>query len=176
MKIREEEDITQYLDSTYLKTGEQADITDEDNYNVVIATIQEAIDNNFKLVMIRPEFVSIAREMIDRESSNVLIGTVIDFPGGGGTTQDKIKEAQESIDHGVDVFVKTSTGFYNGTGANVDDVSLMKSVSGDLPVKASGGVQNRQDLDNMVKAGATRVGTSKAYDIYKGKEGNSSGY
>ena len=248
MKIREEENITQYLDSTYLKTGEQADISDEDNRNVVISTIQEAIDNNFKLVMIRPEFVSIAREMIDGENSNVLIGTVIDFPGGGGTTQDKIKEAQEAIDNGVDeldyvadyrgyqqgniekvtqdivegtkigldnnkmvkwiietgalskeeiegitslisnevmdnfpgksrnVFVKTSTGFYNGTGANVDDVSLMKSVSGDLPVKASGGVYNRQDLDNMVKAGATRVGTSRAYDIYKGKEGDSSGY
>ena len=76
----------------------------------------------------------------------------------------------------ADVFVKTSTGFYNGTGANVDDVSLMKSVSGDLPVKASGGVYNRQDLDNMVRAGATRVGTSRAYDIYKGKEGDSSGY
>ena len=85
MKIREEGDITKYLDSTYLKTGEQADISDEDNHNVVTTTVQEAIDNNFKLVMIRPEFVTKAREMIDRENSNVLIGTVIDFPGGGGT-------------------------------------------------------------------------------------------
>ena len=248
MNIREEEDITQYLDSTYLKTGEQADISDEDNRNVVIKTIQEAIDNNFKLVMIRPEFVSTAREMIDNNNSNVMIGTVIDFPGGGGSTSDKVSEAQEAIQNGVDeldyvadyrafqqgniekvtedilagtkvglsegkmvkwiietgalskeeiegitslisnevmdnfpgqsknVFIKTSTGFYKGTGATVDDVTLMKSVSGELPVKASGGVYNRQDLDNMVKAGATRVGTSRAYDIYKGKEGDSSGY
>ena len=48
MKIREEEDVTQYLDSTYLKTGEQANITDEENHNVVTTTIQEAIDNNLE--------------------------------------------------------------------------------------------------------------------------------
>jgi len=52
----------------------------------------------------------------------------------------------------------------------------MKSNAGPLQVKASGGIHSRQDLDNMVKAGATRVGTSKAYDIYKGNEGDSSGY
>ena len=81
MEIRDKDgkDITQYLDSTYLKTGEQADLSDEDNRNVVIKTIQEAIDNNFKLVMIRPEFVSTAREMIDEANSKVVIGTVIDF-------------------------------------------------------------------------------------------------
>ena len=194
MNIREEENITQYLDSTYLKTGEQADISDEDNYNVVISTIQEAIDNNFKLVMIRPEFVSIAREMIEKVTQDIIEGTKIGLDNNkmvkwiietGALSKEEIEGITSLISDEVmgnfpgksrNVFVKTSTGFYNGTGANVDDVSLMKSVSGDLPIKASGGVYNRQDLDNMVKAGATRVGTSRAYDIYKGKEGDSSGY
>ena len=52
----------------------------------------------------------------------------------------------------------------------------MKSVSGDLPVKASGGVYNREDLNKMINAGASRVGTSRALDIYLGKETDENGY
>ena len=82
-------DIKQYLDSTYLKTAQQANLSEEENTQVVKNCIQEAIDNNFKLIMIRPDKVVLAKEMIQNAKSKVTIGTVIDFPEGDGTLEDK---------------------------------------------------------------------------------------
>jgi deoxyribose-phosphate aldolase len=46
---------------------------------------------------------------------------------------------------------------------------LMKKTVGDnIQVKASTGVNNREDADRMIKAGATRLGTSKGILIVKG--------
>ncbi len=65
-------------------------------------------------------------------------------------------------------FVKTSTGFGPG-GATADDVALMKAVVGDeLEVKASGGVRTSEDVDTMIKAGATRIGASASIAIVRG--------
>lgn len=65
-------------------------------------------------------------------------------------------------------FVKTSTGFGPG-GATADDVALMKAVVGDeLEVKASGGMRTADDVDAMIKAGATRIGASASIAIVKG--------
>jgi deoxyribose-phosphate aldolase len=57
-------------------------------------------------------------------------------------------------------FVKTATGF-NGGGATVPDIMLMRQIVGaQTGVKASGGVRTAVDALNMVAAGATRIGTS----------------
>ncbi len=57
-------------------------------------------------------------------------------------------------------FVKTSTGFAGG-GATVSDVALMLSVVGPtMGVKASGGIRTATDALNLLRAGATRLGTS----------------
>ena len=62
-------------------------------------------------------------------------------------------------------FVKTSTGF-STAGATVEDVALMRRTVGPLiGVKAAGGVRSREDLDKMIKAGATRVGASAGVRI-----------
>ena len=62
-------------------------------------------------------------------------------------------------------FVKTSTGF-NGPGATLHNVKLMKSLVGDsVKVKASGGVKTVQDCMAMTKAGAERIGTSNGVHI-----------
>ncbi|MFK7002088.1 deoxyribose-phosphate aldolase [Flavobacterium oreochromis] len=94
--------VREYLDSTYLKKAEQAGVSDEENTNKVVETIQEAIKEHFKLVMIRPEYVSTARKMIDEQNSEVLIGTVIDFPFGTASIASKIEEAKIAIQNGVD--------------------------------------------------------------------------
>lgn len=94
--------IKQYLDSTYLKTAEQASLSEKENTEVVKNCIQEAIDNNFKLIMIRPDKVTLAKKMIDEAHSKVTIGTVIDFPLGNGTLEEKLAEAKEAIENGVD--------------------------------------------------------------------------
>lgn len=65
---------------------------------------------------------------------------------------------------GVD-FVKTSTGF--GTaGATVEDVALMRRVVGpEIGVKAAGGIRDLKTALAMIKAGATRIGTSSGVSI-----------
>jgi deoxyribose-phosphate aldolase len=67
------------------------------------------------------------------------------------------------------VYIKTSTGYYGGYGATLKDVKVIKSVSGDLKIKASGGISNLKDALAMIQAGADRIGTSKAVDIFNEK-------
>jgi deoxyribose-phosphate aldolase len=65
-------------------------------------------------------------------------------------------------------FVKTSTGFGSG-GATVEDVRLMKQTVGDsMQVKASTGINDRKIFEEMVAAGAVRMGTSKGIRIVLG--------
>jgi deoxyribose-phosphate aldolase len=62
-------------------------------------------------------------------------------------------------------FVKTSTGFSKG-GATAHDVALMRfTVGAGLGVKASGGVRTLEDVQQMVAAGATRIGASASVKI-----------
>jgi len=72
-------------------------------------------------------------------------------------------------------FVKTSTGFGSG-GATVYDVALMRETVGpDMGVKASGGVRTLEDVEDMIAAGATRIGASAGVQIVSGDEGDSNG-
>jgi deoxyribose-phosphate aldolase len=62
-------------------------------------------------------------------------------------------------------FVKTSTGFAGG-GATVDDVVLLREATPRrLQVKASGGIRDFETAMSMIKAGATRIGTSSGVAI-----------
>ncbi len=62
-------------------------------------------------------------------------------------------------------FVKTSTGF-GPSGATVHGVELMRRAVGPaLGVKASGGIRTLDDLNKMVAAGATRIGSSSGVKI-----------
>ncbi|GAA4042786.1 deoxyribose-phosphate aldolase [Arthrobacter methylotrophus] len=86
--------------------------------------------------------------------------------------EQKILACAASVEAGAD-FVKTSTGF-NGGGATVEDVALMrKTVGPDLGVKASGGVRSLADAQAMIAAGATRIGASSGIAIVKGEQGSS---
>ena len=94
--------IKQYLDSTYLKTASQAGLSDAENTIIATEFIQEAIDENFKLIMIRPNMVSLANKMITNANSTLQIGTVIDFPEGKSGLEAKINEANQAILDGAD--------------------------------------------------------------------------
>ncbi len=248
IRLTEDDNVGDYIDSTYLKTSEQAGISDDETSLIISKTIQDAMEHNMKLVMIRPEFVSLADQMIKEYDSDLLVGTVIGFPGGDASISEKIGEAREAINNNVDeldfvvdynafkngdldkvknevsegtsigidegrvvkwiiesaaltsdqvaeltslirdvvietvgeqkasdVFVKTSTGFYKPEdggpgGATVDDVSIMSINAGPLKVKASGGIYSREDLEKMVDAGASRIGTSAGLEIIKGEK------
>ena len=242
MFINEQEDVnlSRYIDSTYLKTPEQAGVDEFETDRIVFDTIKDAIEHDMKLVMLRPEYVPHARMLIDKKgyTGRVSVGTVIGFPHGDGSLGEKFDEAMEAIKNGVDeldfvvdykafqkgnldkiwkevsegtligidegkvvkwiiesaaltneeiaeltsiirdtvvetvgpekaknVFVKTSTGFYQSNnggpiGATPEAVSIMKSNAGPLQVKASGGIYSKDDVERMMDAGATRIGTS----------------
>ncbi|TDO97787.1 deoxyribose-phosphate aldolase [Flavobacterium sp. 245] len=108
--------IKQYLDSTYLKTASQAGLSEAENDIVVKNAINEAIAEGFKLIMIRPENVSLAKKMILKANAALLVGTVIDFPEGKSDLETKIKEANEAIENGADDldFVCNYEAFKNG--------------------------------------------------------------
>jgi len=83
------------------------------------------------------------------------------------TDEEKTIASLISKEAGAD-FVKTSTGFAGG-GATVHDVALMrKAVGPQMGVKASGGVRTYEDAENMIKAGATRIGASAGVKIIQG--------
>ncbi|NPA42467.1 MAG: deoxyribose-phosphate aldolase [Chlorobi bacterium] len=95
-------DIRRYLDSTYLKTAEQEGLDPETHARKVEDFIREAIDEGFYLVMVRPEYVPLARKMIDEAGADVKVGTVIDFPEGRSHWLKKIEEAKKAIEAGAD--------------------------------------------------------------------------
>ncbi|HXG63930.1 MAG TPA: deoxyribose-phosphate aldolase [Blastocatellia bacterium] len=68
-------------------------------------------------------------------------------------------------------FVKTSTGFSKG-GATVADIALMRRVvGGQMGVKASGGVRDYQQAQELIRAGATRIGASVGVKIVQEASG-----
>lgn len=187
---------------------------------------EEALQYRFASVCMNPFYVPLAAGLV--RGSTVKVCSVAGFPLGATTTDAKVLEAQEAIEHGaleidmvmnvgalksaddaaveedirsvVDAchrgsaickvilenclltkeervrackiavragadFVKTSTGFNTG-GAMVEDVALMRSTVGPKTgVKASGGIRTLEDLEKMVSAGATRIGTSSGVKI-----------
>ena len=120
-------ELSRYMDSTYLKTPEQAGVDEFETDRIVFDTIKDAIEHDMKLVMLRPEYVPHARALIDKKgySGRVLVGTVIGFPHGNSEHGAKMDEAREAIRHGVDEldFVVDYNAFKSG---NLDKV--MKEV------------------------------------------------
>ncbi|MGQ9553873.1 MAG: deoxyribose-phosphate aldolase [Anaerolineae bacterium] len=71
-----------------------------------------------------------------------------------------------AVSAGAD-FVKTSTGFGPG-GATVADVELLRRVApGSVGVKAAGGIRDLKTALAMIRAGATRIGTSAGAAIVR---------
>lgn len=114
-------DLRKFMDSTYLKTADQAGCSESENLRKVEALVQEAIDFNFKLAMIRPEYVSRARVLVDERDSAVLIGTVIDFPEGKSPLEAKLAAAVKALEDGADEldFVVDYNAFKRGEVAEV---------------------------------------------------------
>lgn len=82
------------------------------------------------------------------------------------TDEQIVTASRLAAEAGAD-FVKTSTGF-STAGATVAHVRAMRAAVGPvIGVKASGGVRTLSALREMVKAGATRIGTSSGVAILR---------
>lgn len=80
-------------------------------------------------------------------------------------SDEEIKKACEICMEAKADFVKTSTGF-NQAGANLHVVQVMKEAVGDQCfIKAAGGVRTAEEMDEMIQAGANRIGTSHGIEL-----------
>ena len=62
-------------------------------------------------------------------------------------------------------FMKTSTG-YGPSGATIEDVRLMRShLQPEIQIKAAGGIKSHAEAVQMLRAGASRLGTSSGIKI-----------
>ncbi len=90
------------------------------------------------------------------------------------TDEEKIKGSVLAMEAGAH-FVKTSTGF-GPTNATSHDVALIKkAVKGSLGVKAAGGIRSYAQAVSMIKAGATRIGSSSSVQIVQKMDENEAG-
>lgn len=80
------------------------------------------------------------------------------------TKAELIKITELVMQSGAD-FIKTSTGF-SYRGASFEDIQTMKETCGDkLLIKASGGIKNLVDAQEMIRLGANRLGMSKSVPV-----------
>lgn len=109
-------------------------------------------------------------ESVVRAASGRLVKVIIETCY---LTKEEIAKASEIVGKTGAAFVKTSTGF-GPAGATPEDVRLMKEHANGKEVKAAGGVRTKEDLDKMVAAGATRIGTSNGVALVQ--NGTGTGY
>ncbi len=99
-------------------------------------------------------------------------GTTIKLILETGLLDNEEKEyiSKLAVDAGWD-FIKTATGIMS-TGATVEDVELMVNIAKEkgAQVKASGGVKTPEDAEAMIKAGATRIGSSNGVKLMRNEE------
>ncbi len=80
-------------------------------------------------------------------------------------TTDEIKKICEICREISPDFVKTSTG-YNGEGATVENVQLLRSLlPEEIKITASGGIRTKDDAIRLIQAGANRIGSSSGVMI-----------
>ncbi|WP_342541154.1 deoxyribose-phosphate aldolase [Heyndrickxia sp. FSL K6-6286] len=113
------------------------------------------------LELVEQDILAVTNAAKDKALTKVIIETCL------LTEEEKIRACELAVKAGTD-YVKTSTGFSTG-GATVEDIALMrKTVGPNIGVKASGGVRSPEDAQQMIEAGATRIGASSGVKIVQG--------
>ncbi len=98
------------------------------------------------------------RDSIDGKVLKVIIETCY-------LTKEEIIKMTEICNETFVNFIKTSTGF-GTSGAKLEDIELINKYKNELlEIKASGGIKTVEDVETMVNAGATRIGTSSGVQI-----------
>ena len=124
----------------------------------MVLNVSMAIEHNYKFI---EDEVRLVKEGCKGKLLKVILETCL-------LEDEEIVECCKACARAGADYVKTSTGFSKG-GATTHAVALMRATVGDkLGVKASGGIHNRSEAEDMVKAGASRIGASCGVAIVKG--------
>lgn len=98
------------------------------------------------------------RDAIDGKVLKVIIETCL-------LTEEEIVKMTEICNDTFVNFIKTSTGF-SDYGARLEDIELINKYRNNiLEIKASGGIKDYETANQMIEAGATRIGTSSGVKI-----------
>ena len=109
--------------------------------------------------------VQAVRKAVPRAVLKVILET-------GYFTPEEIASLVEAAIAGGADFLKTSTGF-GPRGANLEDVRLLVQLAaGRAQVKAAGGIRDPRTALEMLKAGASRLGTSSGVALVQGAAGH----
>ncbi|MDD6323396.1 MAG: deoxyribose-phosphate aldolase [Bacilli bacterium] len=93
------------------------------------------------------------RDNIDGKTLKVIIETSL-------LDKDEIKKMTEICNETFVNFIKTNTGF-GSRGVSLDDVKIINKYKSELlGIKASGGIKSFKFMNELIEAGASRIGTS----------------
>ncbi|MCH7691618.1 MAG: deoxyribose-phosphate aldolase [candidate division Zixibacteria bacterium] len=110
------------------------------------------------------EFAKVEQEIANVRKSvpfNILLKVIIEC--SLLTKPEQISAAKAVINGGAQ-FVKTSTGFSGGVTLEQVKV-LFEAVSGQIEVKASGGIKTARQCQELIECGAIRLGSSSSVAI-----------
>ena len=98
------------------------------------------------------------RDQIDGKTLKVIIETSL-------LSEEEIIKMTEICNETFVNFIKTNTGF-GKRGVTLEDVELINKHKNELlEIKASGGIKTFKQMNELIKAGATRIGTSHSVEI-----------
>ncbi len=104
--------------------------------------------------------IELIRDDIDGKILKVIIETSL-------LTEEEIIKMTEICNETFVHYIKTNTGF-GKRGVLLDDIKIISEHKNDvLEIKASGGIKTFKQMNELIEAGATRIGTSSSVDIVK---------
>lgn len=107
--------------------------------------------------------IELVRDDIDGHILKVIIETSL-------LTEDEIIKMTQICNETFVHYIKTNTGF-GSRGVTKEDVELINKHKNELlEIKASGGIKTFEEANELIEAGASRLGTSKSVDIVKVEE------
>ncbi len=104
--------------------------------------------------------IELVRDDIDGKILKVIIETSL-------LNEKEIIKMTEICNETFVHYIKTNTGF-GSRGVTLKDVETIQKHKNELlEIKASGGIKNFKQMNELIKAGATRIGTSNGVEIVK---------
>lgn len=117
-------------------------------------------DKKFDLI---EKEIHMIKEMCQEKILKVIIETCLLLE------EEKIKMCEIVTRAGVE-YIKTSTGF-STYGATPEDIKLLSEHIGkNVKVKAAGGIASFEDAEELLRLGASRLGTSRLVSLAKSKD------
>mgnify|MGYP001058431947 CR=1 FL=1 len=111
------------------------------------------------------QIVNLVKAMGEELEKHIITKIIIEI---GWLTDDEIVEASKIVQLVGADFVKTATGF-GPRGPGVKDVELIKkAIAGNLSIKVAQGIRTFQQVLELIRAGASRIGTSTPLQIIQG--------